>query len=1059
MIPLNILLLEDNVAATERLLAGLRRAGYEPTTTRAETEAAFAAQLQPTLDLIIASDALPSFNPLRALDVLRASALDVPFILVARASNEDLALQALRRGADDYVFEDRMARLEPAVARALEQRRLRAEKRQAEQVLHDSERRFRALIQKCSDGIALLSADGTILYDTDSVARVLGYALTDSMERNIFDSIHPDDLAAAQSHFAEVLSKAGVRLPHRWRLRHKDGSLRWMEVEATNLLDDESVHAIVVNFRDITGRAQAQETLRTREEIARGLFEFSPDAIVLTNSDDRIERVNLQTEMMFGYGRAELIGKPIEMLFPKWLHAQHNGHRNAHERRTDDTAAHARGSDEELDLLARRKHGGKFPIRVTLNHVHFGDEQFVMGVIRDVSERKQAEQALQTTERRFRAVIENSSDGVALIGDDGAVVYTNPTLGQLLGYAPEESMGRNAFELVHPDDKPLITAQLQRLLEEPAQSVTAQFRVRQKDGTWRWLESVGKNLLAEPGVHAVVANSRDISQRKQAERALRASEERFAKVFQASPVGNLIVSTDERVVDANERFLQMLEYTRDEVVGHGAQELNVLVDLNMREQITQLMRAQRQVSDLEMRFRRKSGETGVALLAVELVTLGEQTCALVILQDITERIRAEELAHEADRRAVREYQQLLERLVLLALHINAARDTRGIFRALVDFVQVSMPCNGLFASLYDPAGDVRTCLYAWSEGAEVDVSTLPPMPMNDSPHSRAVRTGEIVVTNDFDRVMGELPRVHLGLERNPRTPQSSLAAPMAILGKIIGACEVQSVELNAFNTEHVAAMRMAANLAAMAVENIHLVEHERALRVIAETSEREVARYLAQLTTLYEFTHELTALDDLPTLLQTIMQGATRLFASHGCAIYLYDTFHDDLYVAAATTRAGLVGKRMALRDSMAEHVAQTRQPLIVDDYQRSEYCTPQFADLPFGAVLQVPMIYQAQLIGVLSVSYLQGDARRFNYDDAHLLALFAAHAASAVRSANLLREARQRAEQLASCTRRRARLLRKQICSRCWTPSSRARSGCLMQTAAPSICSTRRNT
>src|SRR5207244_828705 len=120
---------------------------------------------------------------------------------------------------------------------------------------------------------------------------------------------------------------------------------------------------------------------------------------------------------------------------------------------------------------------------------------------------------------------------------DGKITYISPAFGRPWGYAPEAYLGHSAFEHIHPDDAPYVIEAFQKLLQNVGQPEFVQYRARHRDGSWGWSESVGTNLLDEPSVRAIVVNTRDISERKQAERALRASEERFSKIFHTSPVG------------------------------------------------------------------------------------------------------------------------------------------------------------------------------------------------------------------------------------------------------------------------------------------------------------------------------------------------------------------------------------------------------------------------------------------------------------------------------------------------------------------------------------------
>jgi signal transduction histidine kinase/CHASE1-domain containing sensor protein/CheY-like chemotaxis protein len=245
--------------------------------------------------------------------------------------------------------------------------------------------------------------------------------------------------------------------------------------------------------------------------------------------------------------------------------------------------------------------------------------------------------------------------------------------------------------------------------------------------------------------------------------------------------------------------------------------------------------------------------------------------------EVRARSRAEEWADEvrgsqtaigeANQRALLEYVRLLERISSLAQVLGTARELSTIFRGLREFTTVSVPCDGFFVSLYDSLRDVRTACYGWGDGKEFDVSELPPMPVTSAgPNSRAVRTGEVIITRNYMQATRGRPSVIVGPDNGLR-PDSSLAVPMAVMGRIIGTIEVQSYKSDAYQPEHVTAMSMAANLTAVAIENVRLLKLERSAREHAEESNRLKDEFLA--TVSHELRTPLTAILGWARLLES----------------------------------------------------------------------------------------------------------------------------------------------------------------------------------------------
>jgi PAS domain S-box-containing protein len=180
-----------------------------------------------------------------------------------------------------------------------------------------------------------------------------------------------------------------------------------------------------------------------------------------------------------------------------------------------------------------------------------------------------AEAVLQASETRFRALIEHSMDVITIIGPDGRFAYTSPSVQRQLGYGPLELIGKSAFDYLHPDDLARMQAAFAGGLVVDTVETPEVFRFRHKDGSWRVLETVLTNLQREPTVAGLVVSSRDITKRRAAEEALRASETRFRTLAEVAPVG--IFCTDRQGIGTyfNDRLLEILGLKAEEAAGTG----------------------------------------------------------------------------------------------------------------------------------------------------------------------------------------------------------------------------------------------------------------------------------------------------------------------------------------------------------------------------------------------------------------------------------------------------------------------------------------------------------
>jgi len=391
---------------------------------------------------------------------------------------------------------------------------------------------------------------------------------------------------------------------------------------------------------------RSEEALRQSAEWFRKVFEDSPVGIVVTGAESTILQANRAFCQILGYTEQELVGL-------KFLDVTHPDDSS---RALEVGRRLLEGKARELQIERRFVTRSRKTIwaRLTASAVpdRHGQPLYTLSVVEDITQRKQSEEILAKSERRFRALIEKSSDLVSLIDAEGVVLYDAgaPTL-RMLGYSEAEVVGRNAFDFLHPDDLGAVRKMLADLAGRPGGTITAQYRLRHKQGHWRWMEGTGTNLLTDSAVGAIVINSRDFSERKLAEEKLRLSEERLSKAFHTSPVAISIATLAEgRFIDVNESFLRLTGYQREELLGRTALELGLWAKPADREIIVRRLLKEGSFRDVEERFRTKKGELRESMGAMELINLDGQQCILCLLQDITERKAAEAALRKSDER-------------------------------------------------------------------------------------------------------------------------------------------------------------------------------------------------------------------------------------------------------------------------------------------------------------------------------------------------------------------------------------------------------------------------
>jgi PAS domain S-box-containing protein len=329
--------------------------------------------------------------------------------------------------------------------------------------------------------------------------------------------------------------------------------------------------------------AAANDDLRRAEEHFRHLVEHGTDLVMISGADMQLKYVSPSVERLLGYTPAEMLEKrPEDMLHP------------------DDVLPVYENTQQILDnpgtvrryaWRIRHKHGGWRLIDAIGRTINpHGPADGVVCNGRDVTEQREAELALQQSEEHFRTLIEHSYDLVQVLDSQGRVAYTGPSVLRLLGYTPEEIVGGAVPEFMHPEDLPAATELVARLFANPGTSGSLEYRVRHKDGSWRWMEVFARTISPDSAEQGLVANARDITDRKATQVALQRSEEHFRRLIENGSDLLMISAADGPLSYVSPSVQRLLGYTPAEMLA------KVPVDVVHPDDVERVMEVLREIA-------------------------------------------------------------------------------------------------------------------------------------------------------------------------------------------------------------------------------------------------------------------------------------------------------------------------------------------------------------------------------------------------------------------------------------------------------------------------------
>jgi PAS domain S-box-containing protein len=937
------------------------------------------------------------------------------------------------------------------------------ERKHAQEALLESEKRFRALVEHSLEEISLIDPDGTLTYESPTERRPLGYPPNSFVGHNLFDLFPPDEQAAAASLLEEVVKHPGSSQEALFRLRHQDGSWRWMEGVMTNLLDEPAVQSVVINYRDITERKRAEQEIASmakfpsenpnpvmrlsrdgsllyantasaallrmwecevgqpapqywRELVAqvidskenqtvdiecekkvyeiivarvpeasyvnvygrdlterklaeaeliqsealfRALFELSPDSIVVIDPHDAkdswpIIDCNKAACQISGFGRDELIGQSIDIL---------NATPGTLPERTAYRSQLREAGNLHYEVAHRHKDGSVFPVEVSTAIFTVSGRELVLGIDRDISERKRTELSLRTSEEKYRDLVNEANDGVFAGDDHGVLTFANQALARIHGVEhPEELLGRTFTDFIAPAMVENITQLFRKSIQGEVISETIEAEIIRPDGTGAFIEIKPVPIVENGTVTGIRGVVRDVTARKQAEEAIRETEARFEGIVNMAVEAIISIDENQRVILFNQGAERIFGYTAAEAVGMPLVEFLPPASSDKHEFLFQNFGAtadeqSRRMSKLEeIQGQRRGGELFPAEVNISKMTVKGKMIYTAIVRDVTARKQSEkeikisndelsmlfELSHSlAETDSLENILELVNRHAVESIHITFARI------ALLEAEKFSIRA----------AYPIRFIKHDLGIG---ECSQLADLPYS----KRVLEQNEPTILRASDPGIRNEEKKALLLD----FAQSVCLVPLRIsdsastTGKLMGLLmlgEVRSESREPFTLRKLRLAQTIGDSAAIAIRRMLLRE--------------QTERRLQQLTALSNIDRAISSTFDLELSLGMLLQQVSMLLGVDATDVLLFNPNSLTLeYSAGRGFRTkSFEHAQLRLGEGYAGQAALNRETVQILDLA-AQHNNPRLekhlADEQFVSYYGVPLISRGQIMGVLEI-------------------------------------------------------------------------------------------
>ncbi len=387
--------------------------------------------------------------------------------------------------------------------------------KQIEETLRRSESEFRSAFFDAAMPMAIADQDGTIVRVNQPFCDMMGYSDEELLGNDITTLTHPDDRGDSVDQRSNIVDGVASSARYPRRYLRKDGKIVWgmVSLSAARLPGDPTVY-VLGQVQDITEQRLAEQELRQMSDRYQRFVDNANDVIVSYDSEGRFNFVNKRFVELSGYSETEAMSMRVSDI----LHPEDRDHILGIMR--ERFAGHPEPPNYVLRVIT--KDGSTLYLDANVGTIVDGDGTIVgiQAFLRDVTDRAIAEEALRQSETRFRRLVERSTDAVSILDYRGVTTYQSPSSEAILGYSASDLVGKPLVSFVHPSDEAEVAKALTELATTTTGTQSLEYRIRDRSGQRRWIESTFRNRLDDPSVAGIVVNSRNTTDRHRIDHAL-----------------------------------------------------------------------------------------------------------------------------------------------------------------------------------------------------------------------------------------------------------------------------------------------------------------------------------------------------------------------------------------------------------------------------------------------------------------------------------------------------------------------------------------------------------